>query len=1079
MSEISMRRTDTGKPVLSWAIIARNAEDKIEATLKSLRERTPQAEIVVVDTCSSDRTVEIASKYADVLVEFKGPRGDWSKEMLAFDDAAAARQHAFELCTGTWRGWIDADDRLAGPEEAEKLLKLNNRWQPPPVGKKSLIEDPNAGKPIGLEELLAKADDLMPGVDVFWAPYLYQRNPDGTAVVWQSRERIVKWENPSNWRWAEAAHEILVPVPGHVPRRIELSSLLFVHEKEFSEKEMTYNVQRHWNINLALYEKGERTTRRCLYLVEGAKMFAPERVWEFVLAAHALATTPTDRYRGMLTRGTYYADRGLYWDAMEAFGAAIAIRPDLPDAYVAGAERWVQLDDHDRAIEWIDRALALPYQEIETYVPARDLAVRYPAIKARQHGLRALKRRSKGEHALALADFVESTQGYMRVWANPAIGAPDSADKIEVHNLAIRALNEEKSERHAIELQGLAEFLFNNDEPYKVRELIKSIPWTLSDHPIAIDLERKVAKVVRHVGDGTINPDYQSFYESRIETGYMPSDPEWLIPGKCLSRATWMADWINANMPNARVLDVGCFDGIVGIPLLRMCPGITYRGIDLLPEAVDGFNARLAEFALNDRAAVSRGSDPLVFGTEVFDIVIWSEVIEHVPNVENELVRLRAALKHEGQIFVTTPWGSFDKGRPPATTWEGHIRDERGHVRVLNPREVTNLLDGAWETEDLHLVPSQHTGDSMHVRARKTTPLAAPATRFVVPGALWDWNSTSIGSGGMGASEGMIVYLADALAKGRRTEVYGPCPEPEVKGGVRYWPRTHLRHITDGKLVVSRSPLSAAFIDQVMGKSLPKILWLQDAYYPDLNPGTAALYEKIVVVSDWHKQAMHDLHAVPMDKMEVLPNFVLPEHYAGPAPERKRDRFVFASSPDRGLIRMLEVWPEVLKRLPEAELHVTYGWRGCERLGLGNDSAWTQRYERARRAFERLKFQKGVVLHGMVPHERVVEILRSSGVWTHPSMDVDGIDFPETCCTLSCEARASGAVPVVSPVAALVETALCDSGSFVNPRNTADWVDALVRATEVGDDERRVMSEEAIEDYGLARFLPTWQKLLG
>lgn len=1079
MSEISMRRTDTGKPVLSWALIVRDASKTLEATLKSLRERTPQAEIVVVDTMSSDNTMEIASKYADVLVEYKGPRGDWSKEMLAFDDAAAARQHAFELCTGTWRGWIDADDRLAGPEEAESLLKLNNRWQPSATGKKLAIEDPAAGEPIGLEELLAKSDELLPGVDVFWAPYLYQRNPDGTAIVWQTRERIVKWENPSNWRWAEAAHEILVPVPGHVPKRIELSSFLFVHEKEFSDKEMHYNIKRHFDINLKLYEEGDRTTRRCLYLIEGAKLHAPERVFEFVEQAHALATTPADRYRAMLTRGVYFADRGLYWDAMEALGAATVLRPDLPDAWVAGAERWAQIDDHDRAIAWLQNALSLPYNEIESYVPARHLAIQYEAALAQQLGKRALKLRSKGMHKEALADFTASTMGYMRVHASPAIGAADGPDKIEAHNLAIRALNEQNSEHHAMELRRLADFLFANDEPLKVAALLKAVPWTLVDHPIVIELERKIAKTLRHVGDGSINPDYTGFYENRVETGYMASDPAWLVPGACLSRADWMAEWINANCPNARVLDVGSFDGIVGIPILRACPGITYRALDLSPDAVDAFNARLIEYGLNDRASVTRGCDPAIFEPESFDVVIWSEVIEHVPDVAKELTRLRAALKQEGTLFVTTPWGSFDKGRPPLTTHEGHIRDERGHVRVLMPREVTDLLDPAWETEELFCLPSQHTGDSMHVRARKTTPLAAPAARIIVPGSLWDWSASTVGKGGMGASEGMIVYLANELAKGRRTEVFGPVPEPEVKRGVRYWPREHLRHIRDGKIVVSRSPLSAPFIDEAIGRKLPKILWLQDAYYPDLHPESASWYEKIVVVSDWHKQAMHDLHAVPLDKMEVIYNWVLPEHYAGPAPERKRDRFVFASSPDRGLIRMLELWPDVLARLPDAELHVTYGWRGCERLGLGNDSAWTQRYERARKAFERLKFQKGVVLHGMVPHDRVVEILRSSGVWTHPSMDVDGINFPETCCTLAIEARAAGAVPVVQPVAALVETALCDVGSFVDPRNESDWVDALVRATEVTVAERQVMSEEAIEDFSLARFMPAWQRILG
>src|SRR3972149_2887832 len=42
------------RPFLSWCLIARNCAKTLEATLKSLRERTPEAEIVVVDTMSGD-----------------------------------------------------------------------------------------------------------------------------------------------------------------------------------------------------------------------------------------------------------------------------------------------------------------------------------------------------------------------------------------------------------------------------------------------------------------------------------------------------------------------------------------------------------------------------------------------------------------------------------------------------------------------------------------------------------------------------------------------------------------------------------------------------------------------------------------------------------------------------------------------------------------------------------------------------------------------------------------------------------------------------------------------------------------
>ena len=43
------------------------------------------------------------------------------------------------------------------------------------------------------------------------------------------------------------------------------------------------------------------------------------------------------------------------------------------------------------------------------------------------------------------------------------------------------------------------------------------------------------------------------------------------------------------------VLDVGCFDGIVGIPLMKMCPGIKYTGIDIYEKSIVKYKERLAK----------------------------------------------------------------------------------------------------------------------------------------------------------------------------------------------------------------------------------------------------------------------------------------------------------------------------------------------------------------------------------------------------------------------------------------------------------------------------------------------------
>ena len=1073
-----MKRSAQGTPYLSWCIISRNSETTVEATLKSLRERTPNAEIVVVDTCSRDSSPEIVQRYADVYEVYRGPRGDWDEDMPWFDDAAAARQRAFELASGTWRGWIDTDDRLAGPEEAERLLRLNKSFCPPvPRGK--VVG--NSSEVMTLEDTLHLLEKRHPEADCVWAPYLYRRDGDGHALIWQERERIVRWD-PTRWRWAERAHEILVPIK-HVPPHVVFSHLLYVHEKKFSTEDATYALSRHFDVLSREYEDGRRTTRTCTYLAEYAQVLCPGRTLEFIEAAHAAATTVTDRYRSLVQKGAWYADRGLFNDALEAFGAAVYLRGDLPDAWLAGAGVWSKANDQIRSVDWYEKAFACKADQAESYISPRDFAMKFPTLLS-------IELQKLGDLQVAVGQHEGALQAYDRAvqWTNKVATDPDvGEDGLEARARLIRAIDKYRAQQQAIGLRDAAQYLFDSDEPLKVAALAKAVPWTLQDHPIVVEIERRLRPVLRHVFDPKA---YSKFYQDNDATGAIETPETWLEPENAQPRVRWLADWIKEHNPRARVLEVGPFDGIVGIPLLRACPNITYVGLDVGAEVVGRFRERLQRFGLADRAQVIEGTIDTIEIRGRFDVVVWFEVIEHVPDPEEQIQRLQRYLAPNGRLFVTTPWGAFDKSRPPPTNAYGKPRDPRGHVRAMTPRDVVEVVRDRRLDErysrlplrivDLHKasVAPRATGDCMNIELRKTSaPFAGDPVSFVVPGALWHWNSRTVHAEGMGASEETIVYLAKRLATGNlhSVEVFGPVPDNEgdVHHEVPYWPSAQLRHVTAGKLVVSRAPAHAKYLDEFMAAKLPKVLWLQDAWYPELNEEIAQLYERIVVVSEWHKQAMHERHDVPLDLMQVIYNFLIPEHFLPASrPKRKRDHFIYASSPDRGIVRLLELWPEILKRLPEATLDIFYGWRGCEVLGASGGDAWGAKFEKHRKRFETLLHQKGVRQMGMVDHVTLANAFMSSGVWAYFT------DFEETCCTNSVKARAAGAIPVCPPLAALAETARCDAGIFVDPNDTTAFVEACVRATEVDDTARARMSEEAIETYALDTMLPRWLEVL-
>lgn len=82
---------------ISAVLIAKNEEARLERCLSALKSHVD--EIVLVDTGSTDRTVEIAESYGAKIGRF-----DW------IDDFAAARNESLKLATGDWALWIDCDE---------------------------------------------------------------------------------------------------------------------------------------------------------------------------------------------------------------------------------------------------------------------------------------------------------------------------------------------------------------------------------------------------------------------------------------------------------------------------------------------------------------------------------------------------------------------------------------------------------------------------------------------------------------------------------------------------------------------------------------------------------------------------------------------------------------------------------------------------------------------------------------------------------------------------------------------------------------------------------------------------------
>lgn len=117
------------QPLVSLCMIVKNEEKNLTGCLESVREFVD--EIIIVDTGSEDRTVEIAAEYNARI--FSHP---WK------NDFSAARNESIKHARGKWILYLDADERLLSPD-AHALRTMLQELPDSVGGVLCIIESPH------------------------------------------------------------------------------------------------------------------------------------------------------------------------------------------------------------------------------------------------------------------------------------------------------------------------------------------------------------------------------------------------------------------------------------------------------------------------------------------------------------------------------------------------------------------------------------------------------------------------------------------------------------------------------------------------------------------------------------------------------------------------------------------------------------------------------------------------------------------------------------------------------------------------------------------------------------------------
>lgn len=271
------------------------------------------------------------------------------------------------------------------------------------------------------------------------------------------------------------------------------------------------------------------------------------------------------------------------------------------------------------------------------------------------------------------------------------------------------------------------------------------------------------------------------------------------------------------------------------------------------------------------------------------------------------------------------------------------------------------------------------------------------------PSFIEPWSPDSLETG-IGGSEEAIIRLSRELRDlGKKVTVY----TNTIRGnydGVIYRNMEEFNHNDEFNLLVLwRCPY------ELDNKFKGKVwLWLHDVHEPeDFTDYRINNADKIIVLSKYHRSLFP---MIPEDKIMYSANGLTIDYDLYKNTKRDPFKMVYTSCPSRGLEHLLDMWPEIKKAVPKANLHVFYGFGNYE-------YAWKDDPEKMKwvETMKEKLNQDGITFYGRTGQDEINRHTAEAGVWPYPT------EFPEIFCITAAKCEALGCIPVTTGYAALQE----------------------------------------------------------
>jgi len=894
-------------------------------------------------------------------------------------DFAAARNACFELASGQWRMFLDADDALVweGPNE-DKAPSMTKAVR-------GFAKGPERFNQISLN-------------------YKYSRE----ATISHDRICVWKWQDDEGhnlWKWTGPLHELVEASAWNRGSRLQVITSRdgsWVIEHHGSPEES--NERNHEIINLADQRTVSPEERLRLdaslvpsllasedpVLVEQGENLAME-IWD---------RWPNTSHGAIVAQDLiiYLTSKGLFKQAEDIAFRLVDLNPLSADAHLAMAELKRIRGDEGGALTFYSKCylelINLPSFEYRKVGFNLDYAGRYQAAQVAEKldrwdlALRFLegvpetyhndaydyfcREAVRGLHlkqaAKGFLDYVYYLLGFDRVI--------DAEKIVETAPTMLRVRSEYKQARDAV--------------------YIRKFP--IRDPMAEYDL----------INGGDIGLEFGRFHQRVLLEKIIEQHPDHYI-------------------------DFGCNTGWSCVMVAKNLPGCTVEGYDVSPKRAEWARHRAKTNKVEhcDFNVVNL-DQPWPISLTQKDrpgklVVSSSETLEHMANPSAFVGRVIKLFqdKGEGCLLITVPdIERYQFVYKNCGKIDGAIERyrEREHVNCFGVHELVRLFPDSRErvtVEPVH--EADHGQDALLLLTwnprDRIEVVSRPFRVDILADGFVDWGARAHLIGHAGGSEQAVIHLTPELSKlGCQVRVWGnPIDREAYVEGVewRHFDSFDLREDRDAIVVWRRVDLIVGSRGETNDK-YPVFFWGHDV--PDRSLAENYQIADVVwALSPYHEMLFKDLGCETVD---VLQNGVIPENIESAlnsAGERHPHRMIFGSSADRGLLHLLRMWPQLRAEVPDAEIHV------CYRRDLLRFPGAKSGHARVADAIEQLLFRykdEGVIDHGGMKHQEFLELAATCSVWPYPAT------FDEISCIVAMEMQGLGVHPVCTDRAALKDTVI-------------------------------------------------------